>query len=161
MEVKKSWTLILMQLSEQYLESVSVFKETLCFFLSLKRQPKNLEIIAHVQKVPIWLRRHSKQKFISWPTPSQQNLSRDPVPLSQVFTFTPSDKCCVAGFQDCTTLMIPKPLRKTVPTDTTSVQSVRLTQYWTVTDVYGSLTLLLLTVVKSQLVGAGEGTVKI
>jgi hypothetical protein len=56
--------------------------------------------------------------------------------------------------------MIPKPLRKTVSTDTTSVQSVRLTQYCTVTDVYGSLTLLFLKVVKSQLVGGGEGTVK-
>jgi hypothetical protein len=35
MEVKKSWTLILMQLSEQYLESVSVFKEASRNFMLL------------------------------------------------------------------------------------------------------------------------------
>ncbi len=53
---------------------------------------------------------------------------------------------------------VTKPLRKTVPTDTTSVQSVLWLNI--VTDVYGSLTLLFLKDVKSQLVGAGEGTVK-
>ncbi len=43
-EVKKSWTLILMQLSEQYLELVSVFKEVsrnlLLLFLSEKTTKK-------------------------------------------------------------------------------------------------------------------------